>query len=336
MIGARRSRPARRVRRCEALSRLPAVVNYISSPTLEEGQAGTLAGLQEAGFVDGENLNLQFYNAEGDRPTAILIAKEATSGTFDRVITLSTPVLQAVAGSNQDTQMHHIFTLTTDPWGAGIGIDREAPSKHPPYMTGIGTLQPIEAVLRAALQANPKLNRVGVVWNPAEPNSEASTIKAREVCKKLGIESLESTVESSTAVLDGTKALMARDVQAFWVGGDSTVSAALDTLIANARDGDVPVFTSMPADIERGALFCLGADYETVGHASGLIAGRVLAGADPAQIPVENYAPEEFAINAVEIKNFQPTWKFPSDWRSRAQTIVDSRGVNEQLTNPNQ
>src|ERR1700693_6230500 len=70
-----------------------AIVNYISVPVLEDGEAGMIAGLKEAGFVDGQNIALSRYNAEGDRTTAIMISKEVVGADFDLVLTLSTPVL---------------------------------------------------------------------------------------------------------------------------------------------------------------------------------------------------------------------------------------------------
>ncbi len=311
-----------------------AVVNYISVPVLEDGEAGLLAGLAESGFTAGRNIELKHYNAEGDRSTAILIAKEVVGGDFDAVLTLSTPVLQAVANANVNTRRTHVFTLSTDPWGAGVGIDRDDPSIHPPYMTGYGTLQPVAALFDMAREANPKLNKVGVVWNPAESNSEASTLMAREVCRKLKIDLVEATVESSSAVLDATKSLLNRDVQAIWAGGDSTVAAALDSMIAAARDGGIPVFTNMPSDVKQGALFSLGADYYEVGRASGHLAAEVLHGKDPATIPVENFVPEQLALNEVSLNQFKSAWRFGADWNKRAAIVVTKDGIRETERKP--
>lgn len=309
-------------------TRSVALINYTSVPVLEDGQTGMLAGLAEGGFENGKNIELKEFNAQGDRPTAILIAKEVVGQDFDAILTLSTPVLQAVANANLDTQRTHIFTLSTDPWGAGIGIDRDDPNKHPPYMTGYGTLQPVDAVFQMAREANPQLQRVGVAWNPAESNSEASTLMARAVCKKLGIELLEVNVESSSAVLEATKSLVARDVQAIWAGGDSTVSSAMKVLVDTANQADIPVFTNLPVDVEQGVLFSLGADYTEVGRAAGLLAARILKGESPTDIPVENYAPQQLAINLVVAAKFAPNWTIASEWKKRAATIVDASGVH--------
>jgi putative tryptophan/tyrosine transport system substrate-binding protein len=306
-----------------------ALVNYVSVPVLEEGEAGMVAGLKEGGFDEAKNLTLMRYNAEGDRSTAIMIAKEVVGGEFDAVLTLSTPVLQAVANANVETQRTHVFTLSTDPWDAGVGISRKNHGEHPPYMTGQGSLPPIGALFHMAREANPHLQKVGVVWNPAESNSEACTLMARDVCRKMDLDLAEVTVDSSSAVQDAVRALLGREVQAIWAGGDSTIGAAMDTLVGTARDGGIPVFTSHPSDVKSGALFSLGADYYEVGRAGGLLAARILKGANPASIPVENYAPEVLALNMIARDMFQSKWKFGSDWPERAKLVVDQSGTHE-------
>ncbi len=307
-----------------------ALVNYTSVPVLEDGQRGVLDGLAEAGFVDGRDIDITRYNAEGDRPTAIMIAKDVVGGDYDLILTLSTPVLQAVANANLTTRRTHVFTLTTDPWGAGIGISRDDPSQHPPWMTGHGTLQPVDAVFRMARQANPRLNQVGVVWNPSEANSEASTVMARKVCAELDITLVEVTVDSPSAVAESATALVTRGVEAIWAGGDTTVSSAMSGLLSAARNGSIPVFTNMPSDVKQGALFALGADYYEVGRADGALAARVLRGENPADIPVENYVPEQLALNLPAVEGLGADWSLPAEWRSRAALIVDESGVREQ------
>jgi putative tryptophan/tyrosine transport system substrate-binding protein len=311
-----------------------AIVNYVSVPTLEEGEAGVNEGLNEGGFVDGKNMTIKRYNAEGDRSTAIMIANEVLGGNFDVVISISTPMLQSVANANLDTRRTHVFTVSSDPWGAGVGIDRANPAIHPAYMTGQGSLPPVAKLFELAREANPQLKRVGTVWNPSESNSEAATMMAREICKKLNIELVEITVDSSSGVLDAAKALVARQVEAFWAGGDATVAAAHNTLIGTARDGGIPVFANMLSYVKDGALFSLGADYHEVGRSGGLLAARVLKGADPAKIPIDNYAPDVLALNLVALDKFRAKWKFGPDWAERAALIVDRTGPHQKRPKP--
>jgi ABC-type uncharacterized transport system substrate-binding protein len=222
-----------------------------------------------------------------------------------------------------------VFSITTDPWGAGVGVSRENPAEHPPYMTGYGSLQPVDALFRLAREANPGLAKVGVVWNPSESNSEASTIMARRISKELGIELIEVTVDSSAGVAEAANAVVARGVQAIWAGGDVTVAVAFDSVIAAAKSGQIPVFTNMPSYAENGALFSLGADYHEIGRLSGHLAAKILGGMSPAGIPVDNLLPQQLAINTVALQGIDPAWQIPREWLDRADIVVDESGVRK-------
>ncbi|WP_437230750.1 ABC transporter substrate-binding protein [Planctomicrobium sp. SH661] len=305
-----------------------AIVNYTSINVLEEGEAGFIAGLAADGYVDGQNVVLKKFNAEGDRPTAILIAKEVVGQDYDLITTISTPTLQAVAGANRETKRPHLFTLCTDPWAAGVGLSHDKDVPQPAYMTGYGTMQPVTALFKLARIANPHLKKVGVAWNPAESNSEASTKAARAICQELGIELVEVTVDSSSAVLDAARALVSRGVEAIWAGGDTTVSAGMDGIVATAREAHLPVFTNMPGDVKKGVMFALGADYFEVGFTSGQLAAQLLKGKSPSDFPVKNYVPEKLGLNEV-VWEGTPGWTMPAEWKQRAKLRIDASGVHE-------
>ena len=223
-------------------------------------------GLAEAGFIDGESIAIQRYQAEGEIPTLNLIAREIAGGAFDLIITSTTPALQAVANANKQGKLPHVFGLVGDPAGAGVGISREDPLDHPSHLVGLGTMMPVEETFRLARELLLSLRRVGVVWNPAEAASEANTRVAREICQELDIELLESNVINSSEVYEAASSLASRGAEAFWVGPDIVVLGALDSLVGLARKAHIPVFTSISGSAKRGALFDLGPDYHEIGR----------------------------------------------------------------------
>ncbi|HEY3967655.1 MAG TPA: ABC transporter substrate binding protein, partial [Planctomycetaceae bacterium] len=98
-------RPAKRVviddgAEHESMRRV-AVLQHASQPIIDDGYAGTLAGLEESGFVEGKNLELVRRNNEGDVVTANLMAQEIVSGDYDLAASLTTPSLQALAAANK-------------------------------------------------------------------------------------------------------------------------------------------------------------------------------------------------------------------------------------------
>jgi ABC-type uncharacterized transport system substrate-binding protein len=296
-----------------------ALVQHASLSVLEEGANGVIESLAARGYAHGGRIDLRRFNAESDLGTANAIAREVTSGSFDLVITVSTPSLQTVANANKSgMRTRHVFGLVTDPYGAGVGIDREDHLKHPPYLTGIGSMQPVESSFRMARQMRPELKTVGLVWNAAESNSLAQTVVARKLCKEMGITLLESSAENATSALESANSLISRGIEALWISGDITVSLASENIINTAKRARLPVFTSLPPSIRYGALFDLGANFTEVGRSLGILAADVLDGRDPATIPVENEVPEIFLYNDTILASLKDQWTISDAVRTQA------------------
>jgi len=306
-----------------------ALVQHASLVVLEDGADGVVEALAARGYEEGGRIRLKRFNAEGDLGTANTIAREVTGGGYDLVISLSTPSLQTIANANKTgSRTRHVFGLVTDPYGLGVGISATNPLQHPPYMTGYGSMQPVENTLRIAKAMRPELRRVGLVWNAAEANSVAQTLIGRRVCRDLGIELVEANADSSTAAIEAAASLFSRGIEALWMSGDITVSTASEALLMSARRAGIPAFTCLPPNVQLGALFDLGANYREVGRSVGQLAADVLDGRDPATIPVENFVPETFLVNETVLPSLKSRWSFPADLRARATGWITATATN--------
>src|ERR1700746_3059447 len=179
-----------------------AAVQQISIPALDEGMVGAFEALKGRGYSDGGRMAVTKYNAQGDVSTANAIAKNVTSGDFDLILSFSTVSLQTIANANRfaTPPRKHVFALVSDPYAVGVGVSRENHAIHPPYMTGVGSLAPVEDIFRLAKQLHPSLKRVGLVWDPSEANSVVTTNLGRSVCAKLGITLEEANAQSPTDI----------------------------------------------------------------------------------------------------------------------------------------
>ncbi|MEY3176116.1 MAG: hypothetical protein RLZZ436_4030 [Planctomycetota bacterium] len=302
-----------------------AFVQHASIKAIEDGRLGAIRQLAERGFVDQQTVNISYFNAEGDIATANSIAREVTSGSYDLILTLSTPSLQTVANANKNgAQTTHVFGLVTDPWSAGVGIDPLDHLKHPPRMTGFGSMQPVEALFRIIRSMRPQTRRIGLVWNPAESNSTAQTLLARKVCDQMSIELVEGSAENSAAVLEATNSVISRGVDCLWISGDITVSSADELVIKSARNAGIPVFCSLPSAVLKGSTLDLGADYISIGKALGNLAADVLQGKNPADIPVENHTDEILLFNETALSALREQWNIPPSVRERADGWITS------------
>ena len=331
---------ADRERRAPAESRALklAIFQHADSAIMEDGVRGMIDGLAARGYRAGEGgVTIDRFSAQNDMPTGITIARQLTSADYDLIITSSTPSMQAVANNNKERKVRHVFGLVADPFASGVGLDRSTPLIHPPYMVGHGSFPPVETTFEYARRMLPGLARIGVAWNPAESNSLAFVQKGRAAAAKLGFTLLEANADSTSSVSDAVNSLIARNAQAIWVGGDNTVAAAIDSVIAIGARTRVPVFTVLPGKPDRGTLFDAGFDFHEVGRQAGLLAADVLEGADLTKIPIRDVlelVPPFLSINTTVLEGLRERWVVPDDLLALANVVVDAKGVHRRSAAP--
>jgi len=319
--GARRGRPA------------VAVLKQVSTAVLDDAVAGMIDGLAEKGWRDGDTISLRQFNAEGDMAQANAIAREITGGGFDMVLTSSTPSLQAVATANERGRVMHVFAAVADPYSAGVGLDRADPLAHPRHLVGYGSLAPVDATFGLLQRINPRVARVGVAHNPSESNSRRFMELARVSCGRRGIQLLEAAVENSSGVVEAVQATIARGAEAIFIPGDTTVASVCDSLVHVAAKAGVPVFTVVPGKPDRGTLFDVGFDFREVGLLAGRLAGDLLAGRDPATVPISETAREitpRLTVNLAAAGVDRAVWRIPDEIVAQAKIVIDEEGRRDQ------
>ncbi len=309
-----------------------AVLQQTSSVVLDDAVTGMLAGLAEKGFTDGETVTITRYNAEGDMSQGNAIAREIVGGPFDLVLTSSTPSMQQVATANARGRVRHVFAAVADPFSAGVGLDRADPLVHPPWLVGYGSLAPVDFTFGLAQRCHPGLRRVGVAHNNSESNSRRFMELARASCRRRGIELVEVPVENSSGVIEAVQSTIARGAEAIFCPGDTTVISAIDSVVATAAKAGIPVFSVNPGKPERGTFFDVGYNFLEVGLVAGRLAGDVLAGADPAAIPIRETAgsiPPYLIVNLAAKGVDRSVWRVPEEILEQARWLVDGEGAHE-------
>ncbi len=299
-----------------------AVFRFNSNQILEETENGVLERIMASSDYKNNRIQIRRYCAEGDMPTANTIARSIISEKFNIVVSISTPGLQVMANANKNGEVLHVFCAVTDPIGSGVGITGPGAAEHPPHLVGIGTFQPVEAVFRTAYAMNPNFRKVGVVWCASETCSEACVKKARKICAELGIELVETSVESSSQVFEAATSVCARNVDALWIGGDNVVEPAISLLVAAGLKNHIPLISNNPMHVFKGSLVSLGANYFEVGKTAGDLAVDLINGLPPTSVEVKNIVPERLYLNDSIRKIMKGTWIFSDELAARADTII--------------
>lgn len=314
-----------------------AILQHTSVTALDDSAHGVLDELKDSGYENGKNIILDLKNANGDMATANGLAKQMTEGNYDLLVTISTLSLQTVANANKERKRRHVFGISADPPGAGVGINRDNLADHPPWMTGQGILLPVDESFKIARQCFPNFTRVGIAWNPNESNAVCFAEMAQKVCKDMNIEVEAREVSSSAEVVSRLENMCASNIQAIWVGGDVMLTQAMDSVIQVARKYKIPVISIVPGKPERGTLFDIGVDFYKAGREEGKLVVRVLRGADPKDIPVEDVlsrVPRLLVVNEKALENLKDPWSIPGTVIDKAQVHVDKAGKVHQKKVP--
>jgi putative ABC transport system substrate-binding protein len=272
------------------------MMQLTTHPALDAGRDGAIQALADAGLVEGENLTILQQNAEGDIATLATIAQTFVDEGVDLIIATSTPAAQAAFNAVRDLETPVVvYNVVTDPFAAGLAT---APDDHPAWIVGTQALPPVEAAMNRMLEVVPDADVVGLIWNPAERNSEVATGIARDVAAGLSIELLEANVSDSSEIQTAAESLIAQGIDAFFISTDSTVVAGFESLARVANDNQIPLFANDPASAPRGAVTAVGVDYFQDGYDSGEIAAAILKGeATAADFTIEPQGATLIAVN---------------------------------------
>jgi len=302
-----------------------AVLRLQTSYSSDLAYSGIQAGMAAKGYVEGAQLTVTQFDAQGDSQKLAALAQQIVSGNFDLVITLSSSAVEAMAKANLEKKIPHVFAFISTPAIVDIGVTEAG--VHPAYMTGIYHPNPVPAAFRTAKEMYPALKKVGLIWCPNEKNSVYQTDRAREISVELNIELVEKNVTSTDQVLEKSQDLASQQIEAFALTGDNIVMPAIQDLVSVARNARIPVFFGGSGGIEEGTLFDMGSDLEDAGYPAGEMAAAILDGKSPADIPIVKFTDESLYLNLFALSYLKDPWTITAEMKKRAVKIIPTSNV---------
>ena len=294
---------------------------------MEEAARGVIASLAAAGYRDGETIRLRRFNAEGDAATSNAIARELIAGEYDLIITLSTLSLQAVAAPTATRRFAMSSAWLATRSRPASGSSRDDPMKHPPYMVGLGTMQPVAEAFRLAKNSLPAWR--GSAW-PGTRQRQTPRHAPKSpgpLCRELGIELLEANVDNSAGV---AKPLVRSSAGEPRRSGSAATPPCWprSTPRSPPRDWRASPCSRIPPVPAPGAtLFDLALIIFSSAARSAKLAGRVLDGESPASLPILFEVPKELWLSPVALDANQiRVGRFPRISRRRRTWLVEKKG----------
>jgi putative ABC transport system substrate-binding protein len=282
---------------------------------------GLLEELARLGYTEGKNLQVEYANALGNFQVQQQIAKKLASETYDVVVPITTPTSIAVAKAEEENKTPVIFTMVTDPVGAKLVKSLEKPGG---LVSGVSDIPPIERQVELIRQIIPSLKRLGFIYNPSLASSQTFLAILNKLAASSSFTIVEAASPNTSDVLNAARSLVGR-VDAVYVPNDTTVTAALESVIKVGIDEKLPIFTGESRGVERGAIASLSFDYYDVGASTAPLVKAVLEGKKPGDIDVlvmkDVYKNFQLVINVKSAAAMGVS--IPDSMKASAKKIID-------------
>jgi len=290
------------------------IVQIVEHPALDAAREGFLATLKKNGYEEGKNLTVDYQNAQGDQNTLQSIAQKFAADKPDLVLAIATPSAQAMAGASKDIPI--LITAVTDPVEAKLVKSLEKPETN---VTGTNDMNPIKDQFDLLKKLVPKAQKVGVIYNAGEVNSQVQVKIAKQVAADMGLEIVEATVTGSADVLQAAQSLVGK-ADVIYVPTDNAVVSAAQSVVQVANKNKIPIIAGESSVVDKGGLATIGINYQRLGEQTGEIALKVINGAKPQDTPVESQKDVDIVINKKNADLIGVT--IPEDILSKAANVI--------------
>jgi putative ABC transport system substrate-binding protein len=285
-----RAQPAGKVWRIGYLSLTSDTVSY--RPWL----AALRDGLRDLGDVDGENIVIEPRYAAGQVERLSTLAAELVRLKVDVLVTA--PAGSALAARSASRTIPIVFIGEPDPVGTALVASLAHPGGN---VTGLSDAQAdlVPKRLELLKQVVPSVTRVGILWSPANPGTAPQVKIAERAAPALGLTVLPVAVKGPRRDdLDRAFATIEREhLGSLFVIGDSTLGVQRDRLAELSLKHRLPTSASHSRWAEGGLLMSYGTDFVDLFRRSASLVDRILRGAKPADLPVEQPTKFELVIN---------------------------------------
>ncbi|WP_310605355.1 ABC transporter substrate-binding protein [Anaerosporobacter sp.] len=268
------------------------VSQYTTHDALDSAYKGFVDGLAEAGYKDGENIEIDFQNAQGEPSNCSTIASKLVNDNPDLILAIATPTAESLANLTQDIPI--IVTAVTDPAEAGIVATNEAPGGN---VTGTSDLNPVKEQMELLRQLVPSAKKVAILYCSSEANSKLQANLAADAATLYGLETIEATVSNTNDIEQVVQSLVGK-VDAIYAPTDNIIASGMATVSMIATSNNIPIICAEPSMVKNGGLATYGLNYYNLGKQTAAMAVKILTGeSKPADMPIEYLNNVDLIIN---------------------------------------
>jgi len=289
------------------------IVQIVEHPSLNTIRESFINELAKEGYKDGDNIVIDYQNAQGDQTNLKTICQKFVNNKYDLIVAIATPSAQAAVGETKDIPI--VFSACTDPVGSGLVSNMDKPGKN---VTGTSDAVSAEKIMELAKRITPNIKTVGALYTSSETNSVSVVNNLKEYAKKNGLTVVEATITNSSEVQQAVSSLVGK-VDAIFSPIDNTVASAMPVVAQVATKAKIPVYVGADSMVKDGGLATYGINYPVLGQETAKMAVEILKGKKAGDIPAKAMTDMDIYVNKDTAKAIGIT--IPDDVLKEAQVF---------------
>ena len=273
-----------------------------------------LQGLRDLGYVDGESISIEYRWAEGKTERLAALAADLVRLPVDVMVTSATPATRAAKKSTDTIPV--VMIAVGDPVGSGLVISLAQPSGN---VTGLATLIPELSAKRLELlkEALPGISRVAVLFNPANPVKPLDWQETAAAAQRLGVRLQPLEVSRPEDLEPAFTAMVQEETEELITFPDPVTIQHRERIVELAVKHRLPAMYGLREFTNAGGLMAYGVSFPDLYQRAATFVDKILKGASPTDLPVEQPIRFELVVNLKAAKalglTLPPSFLFRAD-----------------------
>lgn len=276
-------------------------------------------GLRELGYVEGRNIQIEYRWADGRFDRLPGLAAELVRLGVNVIVAANTPA--ALAAKNATSTIPIILVTSGDPVGSGLVASLARPGGNVTGLSLMPTLAIAGKQLELLKEAFPTLTHVAVLANPANPPTAGLLVEIELAARSLGLRLRVVQVREPKEFSDAFDTMKNERVSALLVIADPLVANNRARIVAFAATNRLPAIYPYGTFADAGGLMSYGANLSDLHRRAATYVDRILKGAKPADLPIEQPTKFELIINLKTAKTLG--LKIPQLVLLRADRVIE-------------
>ena len=300
-------------RKVPRIGYLAAVSAAADAPRLEAFRQG----LRDLGYVEGESIQVEYRHESQDLNRLQGHAAELVGLDIDVLVAVTSNAAQAAKKTTSTVPI--VFMGVTDPITTGLARSLARPGSNATGVTNVAAILTGKR-LEILKETHPKLVRVAVLWDPKAPGSIPQWEASQQPARQLGLQLYSMEASSAAGYAAAFKAAVKAGSHAVWVTLNPVANSNQKLIAELAVENGLPSICARGDYAENGCLMAYGPGYRTEGKDGARYVDRILKGAKPADLPIEQPTNFELLVNLRTAKRLGYT--IPVSVLSRADKVI--------------